>query len=107
MAEQSATRTGRQIIARLFQRTFTTVVLTIAIVYVCDYLVLRFRVATNRQPYGTVTVQPYYAVPQKDQKTEFLFDDPQDETCVHALFPHLGDRPCWYVTRHKNRRINM
>lgn len=93
--------------ARLFQRTFIAVVLTIAVVYACDYLVLRFRVATNRQPYGTVTVRPYYAVPQKDHKTEFLFDDPQDETCVNALFPHLGDSPCWYLTRNKDRRINM
>lgn len=100
-------RTGREILVRLFQRIVIGVVLGAAILYVCDYLLLRFRIATNRQPYGTVTVRPYYAVPQKDHKTEFLFDDPQDETCVQSLFPHLGDSPCWYLNRNKNKRIDM
>lgn len=92
---------------RFFQRTLIAVVLTTAVVYAGDYLFLRFRIATNRQPFGTVTVQPYYAVPQKDHKTEFFFDDPHDQTCVHALFPHLGDSPCWYLNRNKDKRINM
>ncbi len=82
-------------------------VLSIAVIYAADYLVLRYRVAVNRQPFGTVTVQPYYAVPQKDHKTEFLFDDPEDETCVHSLFPHLGDSPCWYLSRNKEKRIDL
>ena len=45
-------RTGREIIKQFLQRTFSAVVLTIAVVYLCDYLLLRFRIATNRQPYG-------------------------------------------------------
>ena len=57
-------RTGREIIKQFLQKTFVAVVLTIGVVYACDYLLLRFRIATNRQPYGTLTVQPYYAVPQ-------------------------------------------
>jgi hypothetical protein len=52
-------------------------------------------------------VRPYYAVPQKNHKTEFLFDEPQDETCVHSLFPHLGDEPCWYLSTHKDQRIDI
>jgi hypothetical protein len=82
-------------------------VFSIAGIYAVDYLVLRYRVATNRQPFGTVTGQPYYAVPQKDHKTEFLVDDPEDETCVNSLFPHLGDSPCWYLSRNKSKRIDM
>ncbi|MBV9155969.1 MAG: hypothetical protein JO097_06885, partial [Acidobacteriaceae bacterium] len=71
----------------MIKRIFIIAILSIAAVYIADYLLLRFRIATNRNPYGTVTIQPYYAVPQKDGKTEFLFDDPQNQTCVHSLFP--------------------
>lgn len=89
------------------RRTIAAIILAIVALYVGDYSVLRFRIATNRAPYGTVTVRPYYAVPRKDHKTEFLFDDPQDQTCVNSLLPHMGDTPCWYLSRNKDKRINM
>jgi hypothetical protein len=99
--------TGRQSLKRLLQKLIVSLVLGAAVVYIADYLLLRYRVATNRNPYGAVTVQPYYAVPRKDHKTEFMFDDPQDQTCVNSLFPHFGDSPCWYLSRNKQKRINM
>jgi hypothetical protein len=92
---------------RLLKRIVISVVVGVALLYVGDYASIRYRAATNRNAYGTVTVQPYYAVPRKDHKTEFLFDDPQDQTCVHSLFPHFGDSPCWYLNRNKQKRINM
>jgi hypothetical protein len=91
----------------LLKRVTISLVVGLALLYASDYLILRYRVAANRNPYGTVTVQPYYAVPRKDHRTEYLFDDPRDETCVHSLFPHLGDSPCWYLNRNKQKRINM
>ncbi|MBV9759280.1 MAG: hypothetical protein JO340_01840 [Acidobacteriaceae bacterium] len=100
-------RSGRAALKRLAPRILASLVLGLAALYIADFLVLRYRVATNRNPYGTVTVQPYYAVPRKDRKTEFMFDDPQDVACVHSLFPHFGDSPCWYLTRHAQRRIDM
>ena len=78
-----------------------------AIAYAIDFLVLQFRVAENYHPYGTIQVHPYYAVPHKDHKTEFLFDDPHDQTCVNSLFPQAGDSPCWYLNRHRDQRIDM
>jgi hypothetical protein len=100
-------RTGREIIKRLLLRSIAIVVLSAGAIYLCDYLLLRIRIATNRAPYGTVTITPYYAVPQKDGKTQFMFDDPEDETCVHSLFPHVGDEPCWYLSRKKEKRIDI
>ena len=100
-------RTGKQIIGRFIARSIAAIVLTAAAAYFIDYLVLRVRVATNRQPYGTVTVHPYYAVPQKGQKTEFILGDPADQQCVHSLFPHMGDSPCWYLASHTDQRIDM
>ncbi len=107
MPDLDSARTGRQIIARLLQRLLVGVVLTVAVAYAADYLLLRYRMARNQTPFGSVTVRPYYAVPQKDHKTEFLFDDPRDETCVNALFPHLGNSPCWYLSRNKDKRVDM
>lgn len=89
------------------KRVVVSFVVGVAVLYAADYTVIRYRVAMNRNPYRTVTVQPYYAVPRKDHKTEFLFDDPHDQTCVNSLFPHFGDTPCWYLNRHKQERINM
>jgi hypothetical protein len=100
-------RTGKQIIGRFLARSVAAIVLTVAAAYFVDYLILRLRVATNKQPYGTVTVHPYYAVPQKDRKTEFILGDPADQQCVHSLFPHMGDSPCWYLSSHTDQRINM
>ncbi len=77
------------------------------VVYAIDFAVLRFRIAGNYNPYGTVQVHPYYAVPRKDHKTEFLFDDPHDQTCVNSLLPQAGDSPCWYLSRHRDQRIDM
>ena len=100
-------RTGRQIIARWLRRIFAGVVLTAASLYAVDYAVLRYRIATHHNPFGTVTVRPYYAVPLKNHKTQFLFNGSQDQTCVHSLFPQQGDSPCWYLSRHPEQRINL
>lgn len=92
---------------RAVTRVLIAVVLSLVVLYIVDYAVLRYRVAANRNAFGTVTVHPYYAVPRKDRKTEFLFDDPRDQTCVNSVFPHLGDSPCWYLTRNPNPRVDM
>jgi hypothetical protein len=50
------------------------------------------------------------AIPLKDGKTEYEFDTQQPEVdapCVHALFPHLGDSPCWYLQRNSQKPIPM
>jgi DNA-binding Lrp family transcriptional regulator len=78
-----------------------------ALAYVVDYAVFRYRVARNRQPYGQITVTSYDAVPQKNGKTEFIFDPPQVQTCVNALFPRSGYVPCWYLQRHTEPRTNI
>jgi hypothetical protein len=78
-----------------------------ALTFVADYSVLRYRIATNRNPYGSVTVYVYYSVAEKNNKTEFLSSHKENDTCVHSLFPHMGLPPCWYLTRHTEQRIEM
>lgn len=94
---------GRLKLRRFSARAFAGMVFLLALLYAGDSLVFRFIPI----PFATVRVTPYYAVSRKDHKIEFMFDDPRDETCVNSLFPRQGDSPCWYLTRHKERRIDM
>jgi hypothetical protein len=77
------------------------------VAYAVDYVVFRHRTAANRQPFGQVTVMPYYAVRQKSGKTQFIFNPPEAQTCVHALFPRAGYPPCWYLQRHTEQRTDI
>ena len=78
-----------------------------ALAYAIDFAVFRYRVATNRQPYGQITVTSYDAVPQKSGKTQFIFHPPEAQTCVNSLFPREGYEPCWYLQRHAEQRVDM
>ena len=76
-------------------------ILGLAALYAGDYLTAR------RAALGSVKVDRYYAIPQKDGKTEFVSAPPENQACVQSLLPHLGYNPCWYVNRHKRKRIDM
>ena len=77
------------------------------LVYAVDYFVFRYRVSANHRPFGQITVTSYYAVPQKNGKTPFIFEPPEARTCVHALFPREGYTPCWYLERHTEQRTDI
>ena len=97
--------TGRQYLGVLFLQGLLALAIAVALVYAVDAAILRFRAATNRNAFGTVTVHPYFAMDRKDKKTEYLYQDPQDQTCVNSLFPHLGDEPCWYLRKHIDQAL--
>lgn len=83
-----------------------TLVLLI-ILYLGDYVSIRYCIPNGRQQFGVVKIQRYYAVGLKNSKTEFMFLDPETRACVHSLFPHFGNTPCWYLTRRNLQRIDM
>jgi len=74
--------------------------------YLADDLSVRYRIPRSRQPFGTVIIQRYDAIAEKNGKTEFDFEDPVTQACIHSLFPHMGYEPCWYLARHAEQRIN-
>lgn len=89
-------------------KTVLSIVLALcALLYAGDYAAVRYHIPRNRDPLGTVEVQPYYAVPLKGGKTEFMFLKPENQVCVNSLFPHLGHNPCWYVRRHRDKPVNI
>lgn len=97
----------RERLRRIFRATLLSLLGGAILTYGVDFIVFRIRSALNRNPFGSVTVSHYYAVRQKNGKTQFIFEPPADETCVNALFPHSGSPPCWYLTRHPEQRTDI
>ena len=89
---------------RLLQRIALALVAVTGLLYALDYLWLRFHLPAARQ---SVTVYPYYAVKQRSGKDDYYMLDPEVQTCVDSLFPHMGSAPCWYVKKHVNQKIDM
>ena len=87
------------------KRALGMALLALILVYVADYASARFGLPGNRPTFGSVRVRRSYAVPQKNKKTEFYFEPPEDDPCVNALFPHFGVPPCWYLNRHTNVHV--
>lgn len=77
--------------------------LFLVVTYGGDYALVRFR----REPTGVVTVRRYYAIQEKANRVEYVFDKEENQTCVQSLFPHLGFTPCWYLSRHTEQRENI
>jgi hypothetical protein len=97
----------RERIRRVFVGTVVFGLGTAILTFGIDFGLFSLRVAAHRDPYGSVVVRHSYAVLQKNGKTQFIFDPPAPETCVHALFPHAGMQPCWYLSRHPEQRTNI
>ncbi|HSZ02691.1 MAG TPA: hypothetical protein VK788_24560 [Terriglobales bacterium] len=88
-------------------RTVGAAALLASFTYAADYLVVRFKIPNGRDPFSTVTIQPYYAIHEKNGRTEYDFAQPQTQVCVRSIFPHFGYSPCWYVNRHTDKRIDI
>lgn len=78
--------------------------------YAGDYLYVRVRMlhATPINPFETLTRARVLAIPQKNGKFDYQIDQTQPVetlTCVHSLFPHYGDPPCWYLKPRLNQPI--
>jgi len=96
-----------QDVAPLVKRIATVLLILVCVLYLGEFISVKYRIPASREPFGTVQINRYYAVPQKSGKTEFEPGEPQTQTCVNSIFPHLGYSPCWYVRRHRNQQINL
>ena len=87
--------------------TVTAIVVIAALLYVGDYCSLRFQIPGGRPQFGQVTVNPLYAIHVKSGKIQYEPGQQETDTCVHSLFPHFGSSPCWYLSRHTEKIINI
>lgn len=79
----------------------------LAVLYAGDFLLLEFRIHKGEKPFDTVQVANYSAVPEKNNRVEFFYNDAEPVECVETLFPHFGDNPCWYLNRHRDTRTDL
>jgi len=87
--------------------SLTGLIATCGLLYATDYLIWRYKLATGHSPYGIVMVQFYYAIQEKNGKTEYDYQPPQPDRCVNALLPHAGYSPCWYERKHPEKEIRI
>jgi hypothetical protein len=92
---------------RQLLRMLAVILGLLGLFYIGDYLSIRYRIPGHRDQLGAVNVQSYYAIHEKSGKTEYDYQDPQAETCVKSIFPHSGYTPCWYASRHLEKRIDI
>lgn len=88
---------------RYVKRALWIIPLLILIAFLTDDIT--FRAGGNSL--GSVSMRRYYAVGLKNGKTELDFADPENETCVNSIFPHMGHSPCWYLRRHNTKEIRL
>lgn len=86
--------------------TKLSILIGLAVASMCIYLGDSLLLHLRHDPVGSVVVERYDAIPEKNGKTEFAFEQPVNLKCVHALFPHMGYQTCWYLSRHSEQRIN-
>ena len=91
---------GMARLLRIAARGLLVLVTLLALVYVGEDAVVRYRVSHGGSAQVLETLTIYEAGAVKGNKLEYYFDQPQLQTCVHAIFPHLGDPPCWYARKH-------
>jgi hypothetical protein len=94
-----------EITCKAVKRAAIVVVLVVLALYGGDFLWLRYRMATNRNAFGSVTYDVYYTVKLKSGKFEFSYGGQQTFECPHSMFPQYLEKPCWYASRKKDLNI--
>ena len=89
------------------KRTLISVLVLVVVLYLGDWLWLKYRILRKQNAFGSVGLDTYYSVKLKNGKTEYSYGGQQTVECVNAMLPHYGDKPCWYVGRKKEQQINI
>lgn len=98
---------------RSFVRRIVLILLgLLLLVYLGDFAWYELRLISPKLGLanGSVHRTRVLAIAEKNNKVEYEIDSnrpEEDVPCAHSLFPHSGNRPCWYVTRHANDPIPM
>ena len=105
-------RTLLNVLRRVLLGLLVALVVATVLAYIGDAISVRLRMRhpTATDPFETITALRILAIGEKGNKTEFTVDPVQPQQaaeCVHALFPHAGDPPCWYLKRKFAQPIPM
>lgn len=91
---------------RRFRWAAVIVIVAPIVFYLLEDVSIRLRFPRT-DPFGQVTVHRFYALHKSREKMSLINTNPVDETCVSAVFPHLGYTPCWYLRGHNEQRVDF
>jgi hypothetical protein len=74
----------------------------LGVLYVGDWLVLRWRLARGTA-FGSVEVHQFLATSLKGSKTEYDLVGSFQEACSRSIFPQQGKPACWWLQRHSSQ----
>ena len=97
-------------LSSIFKRTVIGILVAVVAAFIVDYMVLRAKMMFPKLGAATGTVQMtrLYAIAEKNGRVEYELDANQPEVtmpCVHSLFPHMGNSPCWYLQQNATKPI--
>jgi hypothetical protein len=109
-AEELSTK--RRPAKMLLRRILVSLVVLFLLIYTGDFFWFHTRTwyPAAGLAVGSVHRTRMLAIPQKNGKVDYEMDTAkpeEDVPCVHSLFPHWNQNPCWYVVRHANDPISM
>jgi hypothetical protein len=100
--------------ARYFsaRRLLLGIIALFVILYLVDFAWYELRVLMPKlgASSGSVHRIRLLAISSKGNKVDYEIDavhPEEDVPCSHSIFPHRGNRPCWYMVRHANDPIPM
>ena len=79
----------------------------LAVTYVGDYCSVRYQIPGGRAQFGRIQRNVLYVIHVKGGKIQYEPGPQETDTCVHSLFPQYGCNPCWYVSRHTDKLIDI
>jgi hypothetical protein len=91
---------------RRFRWTLAVIVAAPLVFYGVEDLCVRARFPL-RDPYRQVAVHRVYMLHKSREKMNIINAEPGEQTCVRAVFPHLGYTPCWYLERHTEQQVDF
>jgi hypothetical protein len=94
------------------RRIVLGIIALFVVLYLVDFAWYELRVLMPKLGANTGSVHRIrlLAISSKGNKVDYEIDavhPEEDVPCSHSIFPHGGNRPCWYMVRHANDPIPM
>ena len=105
IADGSGKNLKMPIVRRIAGWVLGALLIAAGIAYLADSLYIRHELVGTNSAAAFGNVRFYYATKLKNGKFTIYQDSPQNEVCVHALFPHYGYKPCWFARRNTVRVV--
>src|SRR5262249_56013845 len=105
IADGSGKNLKMPIVRRIAGWVLGALLIAAGIAYLADSLYIRHQLVGTNSAAAFGNVRFYYATKLKNGKFTIYQDSPQNEVCVHALFPHYGYKPCWFASRNTVRVV--